>query len=339
MSVISSTNSKILFCLLAFFLASCEELVLKDASSTDSKAIFNDTWTILDERYPFFEVKNIDWDIVYETYLPRVTENINAHQLFGVLGDMVMELHDGHTDLSAPASNWSRSYWPITTEYYQRFNIEVIKNYYLNNGYYTKNAVIAGKIHDIGYVFIQNFVDDLSPSMAEEVFNYLEGTQLLIFDMRNNTGGSEIFGDNLICYFLREKTANKIIKLKNGRGHNDFTSFTSYIMPGPKIKEYTRIVVLANKVTFSAGNDFVNNFSILPNVTLLGDTTGGGGSTPFIYELANGWRLRYASNMQLRPTDSLIIDKGIPPDLFIEMQKSETKDNVLDAAIDFLNNY
>jgi C-terminal processing protease CtpA/Prc len=156
--------------------------------------------------------------------------------------------------------------------------------------------------------------------------------------VRNNQGGSEISDNNLVRYFIYRKTANKIIKLKNGSGHDDFTSFTNYIEPGQKTREYDKIVVLANRVTFSAGNDFVNNFSLLENVTIFGDTTGGGGSTPYIYELANGWRLRYASNIQLRASDSLMIDKGIPPDIYVEMKKSATKDNVLDAALEFLRN-
>jgi C-terminal processing protease CtpA/Prc len=180
-------------------------------------------------------------------------------------------------------------------------------------------------------------VDELSPDLADEVINYLGETQNFIFDVRNNQGGSELFGNNLIRHFVHERTANKIIKFKNGPGHTDFSLTINYIYPGSVTREYNHIIVLTNRVTFSAGNDFANNFSVLPNVTVIGDTTGGGGSTPFIYEFANGWRLRYASNMQLRASDSLIIDRGISPDIYVEMQQSSVKDNVLDTAIDFLN--
>lgn len=336
--LVSGLNRRIvsLFLLLVLF-TSCEKLALKETDPNNAKAIFEDAWTILNERYPFFTIKNIDWDSIHSEYSQRVSENMNGMQLFDLLGDMIMELHDGHTDLSNPFNDWIRYYWPITSEYYNRFNIDVIKSHYFNGEYFTRNAVVAGKIGDIGYVYISDFVQDLSPELAQEIMSYLESTQQYIFDVRNNTGGSEIYGNNLIRYFVKEKTANKIIKFKNGPGHDDFTSFTVYIEPEEKPVTYNKIVVLANNVTFSAGNDFINNFSVLPEVTFIGENTGGGGSTPFFYELANGWILRYSSNMQIRPSDNLIIDLGIQPDIYIEMQESGTNDNVLDAAISFLN--
>jgi hypothetical protein len=323
--------------LLLILLTSCEKLALRETKPDDANAIFEDAWTILNERYPFFTVKNMDWDSVHFEYSQRLTENMNGMQFFDLLGDMIWELHDGHTDLHSPVNDWTRFYWPITSEYYNRFNVDVIKSYYLNSEYFTKNAVVAGKIGDIGYVYIGDFVQELSPALAQEIMNYLEGMQKYIFDVRNNTGGSEYYGNNLIRYFVKVKTANKIIKLKNGPGHDDFISFTVYIEPGERTVAYSKIVVLANNVTFSAGNDFINNFSALSEVTFIGEKTGGGGSTPYNYELANGWILRYSSNMQIRPKDNLILDLGIPPDISIVMQQSATSDNILNAAINFLD--
>jgi hypothetical protein len=121
MSVITSNSAKGVACLLAVLLASCEKLVLKEVAPDNSKAIFEDAWKVLDERYPFFEVKNIDWNLIHTNYLPRVTEKMTNAQLFDVLGDMIMELHDGHTDLRATEQNWIRYYWPVSAEYYQRF--------------------------------------------------------------------------------------------------------------------------------------------------------------------------------------------------------------------------
>ena len=48
-------------------------------------------------------------------------------------------------------------------------------------------------------------------------------------------------------------------------------------------------IVLTNRHSYSATNDFVNSMRCFPNVTLVGDKTGGGSGLPFSSELPNGW--------------------------------------------------
>lgn len=314
---------------------SCEKLFIDDKNDSSNKVTFNEVWSVLDDRYSLFELKNIDWNFIYSKYEPKITESLTDQNLLTELGNMIKELKDSHTDITT--KNSVVYYWPLNDEYMKRFDLKVIKQYYHLQGLTAFNAVTYGIIDDIGYVNIKNFSEEISKKQVLQLFADLSATQAIIFDVRNNTGGNETYGNNIIRSLISESLTNKIIKIKNGKDHNAFLTINSKIDPDEFVDYKGEIVVLANKVTYSAANSFVNTISLLPNVTIIGDTTGGGGSTPYNYELSNGWILRYSSTIEYRPSDSLVIDKGIPPHHHIDQIKNDKKDNVLDFAMNFIH--
>jgi C-terminal processing protease CtpA/Prc len=77
-----------------------------------------------------------------------------------------------------------------------------------------------------------------------------------------------------------------------------------------------------------------------PNVTVLGDTTGGGLGTPIGAELPNGWAFRFSSSMTISPRGENLED-GIPPDITLYLQNSDVvkgHDTMIDKAISLINN-
>jgi C-terminal processing protease CtpA/Prc len=79
--------------------------------------------------------------------------------------------------------------------------------------------------------------------------------------------------------------------------------------------------------------------SSLPHVSLVGDTTGGGGGTPHFSELPNGWIYRYSANKSYRP-DGLNMDDGIPPDHYVTITKTDStrwRDTLIEYALDLVN--
>ena len=76
--------------------SSCEKV---DNYTMDARTNFEALWTIMDEHYCFFEYKDVDWKKVYRKYSPQVTDTIDRYQLFDLLGNMLSELKDGHTNL------------------------------------------------------------------------------------------------------------------------------------------------------------------------------------------------------------------------------------------------
>lgn len=74
------------------------------------------------------------------------------------------------------------------------------------------------------------------------------------------------------------------------------------------------IVLLTNRHSYSATNFFAGFMSTLPNVTLIGDQTGGGGGLPVSYELPNGWKYRFSATRTFLP-DGGNLELGVQPDI------------------------
>jgi C-terminal processing protease CtpA/Prc len=92
------------------------------------------------------------------------------------------------------------------------------------------------------------------------------------------------------------------------------------------------IVVLINRHSYSATNFFAAFMSTLPNVTLIGDKSGGGGGIPVSFELPNGWAFRLSATRTYLP-DGTNIEDGIAPDIY---QNTGPEDEVkgMDAILE-----
>ena len=75
---------------------------------------------------------------------------------------------------------------------------------------------------------------------------------------------------------------------KTGPGHNDFsTPKAVWLEPSlDRVRWQKQAVVLTNRRSFSATNDFVNRMKILPKVTIIGDKTGGGSGPALLLRTA-----------------------------------------------------
>jgi hypothetical protein len=92
------------------------------------------------------------------------------------------------------------------------------------------------------------------------------------------------------------------------------------------------IVVLINRHSYSATNFFSAFMSNLPNVTLIGDRSGGGGGIPVSFELPNGWKFRLSATRTFLP-DGTNIESGIEPDIYQNTGPAEELQGV-DAIIE-----
>ena len=69
---------------------------------------FETLWNLFDRNYALFEPKNIDWDMLYQVYRPKVTSKTTDDELFQIMSDMLGHLNDNHVSLRS--SNPSRRY-------------------------------------------------------------------------------------------------------------------------------------------------------------------------------------------------------------------------------------
>ena len=301
-------------------------------------------WTIMDEHYCFFDLKRqklgVDWDEVKVRYGASISDNISDRSLFEVLCGMIGELRDGHVNLTSPydfGRNWS---WK--TDYPANYSKDLRDKYLGNNYIFGGNGYYYRILDDnIGYLVVESFESATTSGRLNVMFNNMALCNGIIIDIRNNGGGSLEASQFLASHFTEEKVTVGYTCYKTGPGHNDFSK--PYRMEVSPAKEDLRwikpAVLLVNRGCFSSANDFALAMKAMENVTLLGDTTGGGGGMPMSSELPNGWVVRFSSAPSF-DTDMNHVEFGVAPDIRLDMKDEDLqagKDTYIEAARKLIN--
>lgn len=304
---------------------------------------FESLWKQVDQHYCFLDEKGLDWDEVYTRYSSKIDDRMSSQQLFGVLSDMLDELRDGHVNLSAPfATSYYKKWW---SDYPQNFNLRNIQEQYLHFNYRQLGAFTYGMLPDnVGYVYYSTFTSGLGDGNIDYILAYFAGANALIFDVRDNGGGNMDNVKDLVCRFITRRILAGYIRHKTGPGHDQFSEpYAYYIDPigGGHFTWTKPVVVLANRSTFSAANNFVSIMKLLPGVTVVGATTGGGSGMPYSTMLPNGWGLRFSA-CPVYDAQRHLTESGVEPTegCAVDMTPEEIaqgKDAIIDFAVNYIN--
>lgn len=333
---------KYLYSFVGFFLGitllSC---IREDVSGNSPQANFESLWKIIDEQYCFLEYKKqeygLDWDEVHERYAKRITASMGSEALFEVLSEMVNELRDGHVNLhSSMASSQYREWFDA----YPRNFSDSIQSIYLRKDYINSSGLTYQILeNNIGYIYCESFSDGIGDGNLNQILSRLAICDGLILDVRNNGGGNLTTAQKLASRFTNEKVLVGYMCHKKGPGHTDFSEPKPvFLEPSDGIRWQKKVVVLTNRRSYSATNDFVNSMKQLPHVTILGDKTGGGSGLPFSSELPNGWSIRFSASPMFDPEMSQL-EFGIAPDRKVDMISEDMrkgKDTMIELACDLL---
>lgn len=275
---------------------------------------FEALWNIMNEHYCFFREKNVDWDDVYLRYSPRISEGMSSEELFNTCAEMLEELRDGHTNLSSSFNtSYYRRWW---SDYPQNYDERLVEQYYFNFNYRQTGGMTYGILSsNIGYIRYSSFSNTIGNGNLDNVLYYLKSCDGLIIDIRDNGGGDLTNVETLCARFITKRTLAGYIYHKSGPGRDDFSEpFAFYYDPAPqgRIMWGKPVVVLTNRSTYSAANNFVSFMKQLPDVRIVGATTGGGSGMPFSSELPNGWTIRFSSS-PLLDADGNTTEFGIDP--------------------------
>ena len=278
---------------ISLMLVSCHDY---EEFANDPQGNFDALWTIIDEHYCFFEYKDIDWNEVGQRYRAQVRPEMTSEELFDVCAQMLKELKDGHTNL---ISSWDVSRYWIWEQYPDNYDERIIDQYYLNFNYRQASGIKYQILsNNIGYMHYGDFGSNIGEGNLDMILSYLAVCDGLVIDVRGNGGGFLMNVETLVGRFITEPIHAGYISHKTGPGHDEFSEpYAYYFEPADdyRIKFMKPIVVLANRASFSATNNFVSIMKMLPNVRVVGDTTGGGSGMPFTSELPNGWNVRFSA--------------------------------------------
>lgn len=315
--------------------------IREDVSGNTPEANFESLWKIIDEQYCFLDYKKqeygLDWDQVHETYAKRITPSMGWEALFEVLSEMVAELRDGHVNLTSSLASSQYRQW---FDSYPRNFSDSIQSIYLKKDYNQSSGLTYQILeNNIGYIYCSSFSNGIGDGNLDQTLNRLAICDGLIIDVRNNGGGNLTTAQKLAARFTNQKTLVGYMTHKTGKGHSDFSNpYPVYIEPSNGIRWQKRAVVLTNRRSFSATNDFVNSMKQFPLITIVGDKTGGGSGLPFTSEIPCGWSIRFSASPMLDPQMNQI-EFGINPDVKVYMTSEDMqkgKDTMIEIACKLL---
>lgn len=293
-------------------------------------------WQTLDQKYCFFEEKEVDWQTVYNQYLPSVKQLSSKDYLglFDTLASMVNILNDGHVNLYSDfdmsrCQQWYEGYpdnwdWDVVKERY-------LKDYRIAGGAYY-NTLANGKV---GYIYVPDFEHVISANNMAYILRSFIDCKGLIVDVRNNGGGDMSYAYQLAATFFKDDKTVGYWQHKNGTGHEDFSSLEAQTlrksdMPSSWLRP---VIVLCNRHTYSAANFFVSIMRKADTkVILMGGKSGGGGGMPLSYELPNGWIIRFSS-VRMYDVNKQSIEPGIDPDIEVTDNPQTAVDEIIEKAV------
>lgn len=187
---------------------------------------------------------------------------------------------------------------------------------------------------DIAYIAMLDF-HDLSRSQLDEALDAIDvhNTRGLIFDIRNNPGGTLASAIEIGSAFIEEGV------LLRQASHDRSEEVTG--ASGEYVGIVVPIVVLVDETSASAAEVIAGAMQDHGVATIIGETTFGKGTVQNLPDLSNGGCLRITVGRWLTPNGHWIDKQGITPDIIVEWNRSEqiddlAEDQQLAAAIEYL---
>jgi hypothetical protein len=334
----STTRAVLVGFVLACSAAGCADALLSPEPGDAPPAVAQAFWTEVDQYYSYFGVNGIDWDSIGSEYLPRVTGSTSENELFNVLSVMLSKLRDGHATLDSPSRHYEYDGW--YADYPQNYEPAFIGTYLSQpRGIAAGGAVTWGRLAaGIGYLRISTFEQS---GIGEGVDTALAslGASLggLVLDIRSNAGGSDAESEAAAGRFTTEPVMYRIVRYKNGPAHDAFgPKEEEWLEPAGRQRYLGPVAILTNRGVYSAAEDFLLAMRVLPGVTTVGDTTGGGSGNPIPRELPNGWVV-HVPRWQVWAADGTFFEGvGLAPDTVVWMTDADRvkgRDTILERAI------
>jgi carboxyl-terminal processing protease len=309
---------------------------------SDPEKNFEALWQTFQNRYPFFDVRQVDWAKQYDVYRPQVTTETDEDTLFEIFSRMLTPLNDGHVELWADMdATGKKRYFHYETQpvFYQNFSSSEIKELWRTtektlsaNGFSKPVKTGAWMLYyrrssKVGYLRILELEGvrgrDLTAALdlVSKDFADLKG---FIIDIRDCPGGDDSTAIAIINRFCdRERVAFRR-QTKIGPNEDDYSPLeTWHLDPGPEPGFTGPIVLLTCDSVFSGGEVFALAMRELPHVTIVGDHTNGIFSYQLEKRLPNGWDYRLSYQKYFSADLVCYEGSGVPADIELRNTKAD----------------
>jgi carboxyl-terminal processing protease len=204
------------------------------------------------------------------------------------------------------------------------FEVDIIRErFYIPNLF---AEIIEG---NIGYVQYIGFQDGGAGYLDSEIDKLVkDGAEAIIFDLRNNPGGTLDDAIKVCDLFMN----NGVIATVRGRTENSERVDEYQANKG----KYTELpmVILINGFSASASELVAGALRDSGRAILIGETSFGKGTVQVIHELSDGSGIKFTSAKYFLPSGISVEGVGVKPDIEVELTVEDTEDVQLESALD-----
>ncbi len=170
---------------------------------------------------------------------------------------------------------------------------------------------------NIGYIKFNEFSPfDEAKEVAAAAMAFLANSDALIFDLRDNGGGSPEMIAFLSSYLFDKPT--HLNSFYNRREDRTTETWTQAEVSGRRYGEKKPVFVLTGHYTFSGAEEFTYNLKNLKRGTIVGETTGGGAHPVYRQSIDGGFALMVPYARAINPiTKTNWEGVGVEPDVSV----------------------
>ncbi|MEO7520381.1 MAG: S41 family peptidase [Gemmatimonas sp.] len=289
------------------------------------------------ELYPSFPYKRVDWNAQRAAYRSRASRARSQDEFIAIVREMLEPLRDLHVWFVDPRGEVVPTYRPRRTANFDQARWERALR---DANYITRGEIGEGTIGGYAYLYLRSWKAPVGAQDLDLLMSRMRESPGLIIDVRVNAGGNDATALALVSRFTTRPLVASYVQMRNGPNQWDLDVQSARTVSARGLWQYTRpVVVLAGPGGFSATESFVAAMRTLPNVTVIGDTTGGASGNPATFPLANGWQFTVPRWMEFGPDRQPIEGRGVPPHIVIPWAPGEydsDRDPLIDAAVGLL---
>lgn len=313
---------------------------------------FEHLWTAFDRDYAIFGPKRVDWRALYSVYRPRVTSQTTDDELFGIMSQMLGHLNDNHIMLTSdnPKRFFCAGYLGqhFADGGYDAYE-KTMRHRPVPDSYFSEPLQEAADgifgygwiTRDIGYLHLKAFEGvEQSGSAVDAIVQQFGGAKAVIVDVRRNRGGDDRVGKVIADRFADDKRLYMTTQTRNSATPGGFESKKYwYIEPGGPAQLTRPVILLTDRCSISAAENFALAMRVLPHVTTVGDFTSGCFADVRRDTLPNGWEYSVSYKLFLDHTGFCWEGIGVPPDI-MQINSAEDlkagRDRVAELAVALL---
>jgi len=298
-----------------------------------AREALDEVWKAFDAEYAgFVLLPELDWDRAGEDARRRIERAETIFDAAAVISEMLCALEDRHVWVRAGdegVAGFARPREPNASYDAICKMVGPLRS--------AGEDLQWGRTGAIGYLAVCGLSDPKLPDEFDTALEGLRDTKGLIVDLRFNGGGDEILARKIAGRFVDRERVYSVNQYRSGPGHADLGEKLERAFTPRGPWRYERpVVVLWGRVTLSSAESLALMFAQCPQVTTMGEPSGGSSGNPRPLALSCGITVNLPRWLDMDPDGNPIEHVGVKPQRSVPARPGDftaERDPVLQAAL------